>query len=305
MADHRSNAPPERSWDGHHLSVGLGSPVQLAMRKLLRRRFSEEGALERREFVTSAIAVAGVALTMSGGEGQAMAPPAREFYQLRKYALQTGPQLVLTQNYFERALIPALNRMEMAPVGAFKLDIGPETPTYYLLIPASSVEALVTLDLRLTEDAEFAKASAAFWGAPASAPAFGRVESWLMSAFAGWPKLVAPKGDKRIFQLRTYESASHAGHARKVQMFNEAEIGIFTRTGLTPVFFGDTLIGSRMPSLTYMLTFADGTDLNAKWNAFVNDPAWKDLSRRPQYADAEIVSNISNLYLSPLSGSQI
>ena len=122
-----------------------------------------------------------------------MAPSAREFYQLRKYALQTGPQLALAQNYFEHALIPALNRMAMAPVGAFKLDIGPETPAYYLLIPASSVDALVTLDLRLTEDPEFMKASAAFWGAPASAPAFVRVESSLMSAFAGWPKLVAPK----------------------------------------------------------------------------------------------------------------
>ena len=244
-------------------------------------------------------------MTTSGAEGAALSPPAREFYQLRKYALRTGPQLALVQNYFEHALIPALNRMAMAPVGAFKLEIGPETPAYYLLIPAASVEALVTLDLRLAEDAEFMKASAAVWGAPASAPAFVRVESWLMSAFAGWPKIVAPKGDKRIFQLRTYESASDAGHVLKVQMFNQAEIGIFTRTGLAPVFFGDTLIGSRMPSLIYMLTFADVADLNAKWNVFVNDPAWKELSHRPEYADGEIVSNISNLYLSPLGGSQI
>lgn len=259
--------------------------------------------MERRDFVTSAIAMAGAAL--SGGEVRAMAQSSREFYQLRKYALQTGPQLALTQDYFEHALIPALNRMAMAPVGAFKLEVGPETPTYYLLISATSVEALVMLDMRLTEDMEFMKAAAAFLGAPAAAPAFVRVESSLMSAFAGWPRVVAPKGGKRIFQLRTYESASYAGHVRKVQMFNEAEIGIFTRTGLTPVFFGDTLIGSRMPSLTYMLTFADVAELNAKWTVFVNDPAWKELSHQPQYADAEIVSNISNLYLSPLGCSQI
>ena len=242
---------------------------------------------------------------MSGSGAWASAPSSYEFYQLQKYELLSGPQLALTQNYFEHALIPALNRMAMAPVGAFKLDIGPETPTYYLLIPATSVDALVTLDLKLADDGEFMKASAAFRGAPASAPAFVRVESSLMSAFAGFPKIVAPKADKRIFQLRTYESASYSGHVRKVQMFNEAEIGIFTRTGLTPVFFGDTLIGSRMPSLTYMLTFADVADLNAKWSVFVNDPAWKELSHRPEYADAEIVSNISNLYLSPLSCSQV
>jgi hypothetical protein len=250
--------------------------------------------LERRDFVTSAIAMAGVAL--SGGEARSLAPAPQEFYQLRKYTLQTGPQLALTQNYFERALIP---------VGAFKLDIGPETPTYYLLIPAASVEALVTLETRLAADNEFLKAAAAFWGAPASAPAFVRVESSLMSAFAGWPKLVVPKGAKRIFQLRTYESASDAGHIRKVQMFNEAEIGIFTRTGLAPVFFGDTLIGHRMPSLTYMLTFEDVPDLIKKWSAFGSDPAWKDLSHRPGNTDPEIVSNISNLYLSPSSCSQI
>ena len=259
--------------------------------------------MQRRDFVTSAMAMAGVAL--SGHEARAMAPASREFYQLRKYSLQTGSQLALTQNHFEHALIPALNRLAMAPVGAFKLDIGPETPSYYLLIPATSVETLGTLDLRLAEDTEFLKAAAPFWEAPAAVPAFVRAESWLLSAFSGWPKIIAPNRGKRIFQLRTYESASYAAHVRKVQMFNQAEIGIFTRTGLTPVFFGDTLIGSRMPSLTYMLTFADVADLNAKWTVFVNDPAWKELSQRPQYADAEIVSNISNLYLSPLSCSQV
>jgi len=112
---------------------------------------SWEDSLERRDFVTSAIAMAGAALSV--GDGLAMASPSREFYQLRKYALQTGPQLALAQNYFEHALIPALNRMAMAPVGAFKLDIGPETPTYYLLIPATSVEALATLDQRLAQTA--------------------------------------------------------------------------------------------------------------------------------------------------------
>ncbi len=259
--------------------------------------------MQRREFVTSAIAMAGAAL--SGGEGMAMAQASREFYQLRKYTLRTGTQLALCQNYFEHSLIPALNRMAIRPVGAFKLDVGPETPTYYVLIPATSAEALITLDARLAEDAEFIKAATAFWEAPAPAPAFVRVDSSLMSAFAGWPKLVAPKGEKRIFQLRTYESPSYGGHIRKVRMFNEAEIGIFTRSGLTPVFFGDTLIGPQMPSLTYMLTFADVAELTEKWKVFGSDPAWKELSHRPGLTDAEIVSNISNLYLSPLSCSQI
>lgn len=263
--------------------------------------------MERRTFVKSALLTAGLASAPAFvSEGQAIPEQtSQEFYQLRSYSLRTGPQLALTQGYFERALIPALNRLKMGPVGAFKLDVGPETPTYFVLIPSHSAEALVTLDMTLGRDPEYVKAASGFRDAPASAPAFVRAERTLLSAFSGWPKVVAPKKEKRIFQLRTYESASQVAHARKVQMFNEAEIRIFTETGLNPVFFGDTLVGTRMPSLTYMLTFADIAELTAHWAAFSANAEWKELSRRPGNTDPEIVSNISNLYLSPLSCSQI
>ncbi|HEX9199219.1 MAG TPA: NIPSNAP family protein [Acidobacteriaceae bacterium] len=269
--------------------------------------------MERREFVkAAAVAVAsGAAFGVEANAvAEAQATAGQEFYQLRKYTLRNGPQLALCQGYFERALIPALGRLEMRPVGAFKLDIGPETPTYYVLIPAGSAEALVGLDARLGKDAEYVKAAGGFRDAPASAPAFVRSERALLSAFSGWPKLTSPnpvdgKLPKRIFQLRTYESPSQVAHTRKIAMFNEAEIAIFVRTGLTPVFFADTLIGTRMPCLTYMLTFADTAELTAHWAAFSADAAWKELSHRPGNTDAEIVSNISNLYLSPLGCSQI
>jgi hypothetical protein len=234
----------------------------------------------------------------------------REFYQWRKYELRNGPQTALTQGYLERALIPALGRMGMGPVGAFKLDVGPQTPTYYVLIPAGSAEALAGLDAKLGADAEYVKAAGGFRDAPASAPAFERSERTLLAAFRGWPKLAAPKRvdgklPKRMFQLRTYESASQVAHTRKMAMFNEAEIGIFVRNGLNPVFFGDTMVGTRMPSLTYMLTFADGAELTARWAAFSADAEWKELAKRPGNSDAEIVSNISNLYLSPLACSEV
>lgn len=265
--------------------------------------------MKRREFVKSALVTAGVASSRAafGAEPaeQPEAKPQQEFYQLRKYTLRNGPQTALTQGYFEHALIPALNRLQMAPIGAFKLDIGPETPTYYVLIPSKSAETLVTIDARLASDAEYVKAASGFRDAPASAPAYLRAERTILAAFAGWPKLVAPKPEKRIFQLRTYESASQAAHIRKVQMFNEAEIGIFLRAGLKPVFFGDTLVGTHMPCLTYMLSFADTAELAERWKAFSSDPEWKELSRKPGNTDAEIVCNISNLYLSPLSCSQI
>jgi hypothetical protein len=88
-------------------------------------------------------------------------------------------------------------------------------------------------------------------------------------------------------------------------MFNEAEIGIFERVGLDPVFFAQTLAGTRMPSLTYLLRFPDAAALTARWAEFGADAGWKELSRQPGNTDAEIVSNISNLYLSPLACSEI
>lgn len=236
-------------------------------------------------------------------------PAAKEFYQLRRYDLRNGPQLALAQDYFGKALVPALNRMGMPAVGTFKLDVGPETPAYYVLIPSASAETLLTLDMKLGADAEFTKAAANFWSAPAAAPAFQRSEVSMMAAFNGFPKLAVPASaaqhGKRIFQLRTYESPTYAAHLKKVEMFEGGEIAIFQKTGLTPVFFAHNLTGTRLPSLTYMLTFADVAELTAHWSAFVSDPAWKEISHRPGYSDAELVNNITNLYLSPLPSSQI
>lgn len=237
------------------------------------------------------------------------AAPAREFYHLRRYALQMGPQTALAEHYFSDALVPALTRLGFGPVGVFKLDIGPETPAYYLLVPGTSAATLAAMDTQLAQDETFLKAADPFWAAPATSPAFHRVESSLLLAFEGWPKLVSPSSSatkgQRIFQVRTYESPSHAAHVRKVEMFNHGEFEIFQRTGLHPVFFGATLIGPRMPSLTYMLTFANMEELQTNWATFSADPAWKKLSTSPRYAYEPIVSNISNLILSPLAASQI
>jgi hypothetical protein len=197
----------------------------------------------------------------------------------------------------------------MKTVGAFDLYLGPETPTIYVLIPATSLEALVTSELRLAQDEEYKKAGGAFINAPAKEPAYVRIESSLMIAFEGYPKLTVPtvtaKNGERVFQLRTYESPSNGAHRLKVEMFNSGEFDIFAKAGFWNVFFGDTLIGPRLPNLTYMLGFADLRELDAKWKAFLSEPDWKKLSGSPRYNYEAIVSNIDNLILRPTSYSQI
>jgi len=262
--------------------------------------------LKRRQFLAASLATSALGLA---GKAPAQPAAAREFYSIRRYNLVSGPQLALTENYFSGALIPALARMGMGPVAALKLDIGEQTPAYYLIVPGPSADALATLDLTLAEDKAFLDAAAPFWNATATAPAFQRVEASLLEAFAGWPTLTPPAAaattGKRMFQLRTYESPSNGDHVRKVEMFHSGEFEIFLNAGFHPVFFGDTLIGARLPNLTYMLSFTDTAELEAKWLTFRNDPAWKKLSTSPRFAFDQIVTNINNLMLSPLDCSQV
>jgi hypothetical protein len=264
--------------------------------------------MQRRQFLASSLAASALAASPRS-EAQSPKVEGWEHYQLRRYSLQTGPQQKLAESYFSTAFIPAVTRLGMGPIGAFKLDIGPETPTYYVLIPGRNLDELVQLDQALARDDEFLKTADPFWSAPASAPAFQRVESSLLTAFDGWPKLTPPPASatkaKRIFQLRTYESPSYKAHVVKVRMFHSGEFDIFAKAGFHMVFFGDTLVGSRMPNLTYLLSFADNAELDAKWDLFRNDPEWKKLSADPRFAYEPIVSNITNLILSPLDCSQI
>jgi len=261
--------------------------------------------MQRRQFLAASLATSAAALAQNAG-AQAATTHTREYYQLRRYLLQSGPQVGLTEHYLNDALIPALAKRGMGPIGAFRLDIGPETPAYYVLIPSASVEPVATIDLQIAHDDDFLKAADAFWAAPATANAFVRIDSTLLAAFEGWPRVTPPDTKaKRIFQLRTYESPSHRDHVRKVEMFHAGEFDIFKAAGFHNVFFGDTLVGARMPSLTYMLSFPSLAELDMHWDAFRNNPDWKKLQADARFAFEPIVSNITNLILSPLASSQI
>jgi hypothetical protein len=266
--------------------------------------------MKRREFLSSGLAASALALKGEAhAEGAGLAMAGRQYYELRKYFLEQGPQVALTEKYVAGALIPALNRMGIAPVGAFNLSIGPETPTLYLLLPCASLDTLVNAELQLRMDQEFLAVAYAFWNSPAASPAFVRVESTLLIAFEGWPQLTVPpatatKG-KRVFQLRSYESASDRDHVRKVQMFHAGEFEIFRKVGFWNVFFGDALIGARLPHLTYMLSFPDLNQMNDLWAAFRDDADWKKLNTVADYNFEPIVSNITNLVLTPTAYSQI
>lgn len=265
--------------------------------------------MQRRRFLKNSLSASALTLAAAESNLQAQSGTPREYYELRQYKLSSGPQGKLTHQYLEHALLPALNRLGMSNIGAFDLYLGPETPTIYLLIPSNSLEALATAELKLADDDEYQKAGADFLKAPAREPAYNRIESQLMVAFKGFPKLKVPpvtaQHGARVFQLRTYESPTNTDHRIKVDMFHHGEFEFFEKAGFWQVFYGDALIGPRMPHLTYMLSFPDLNELKAKWNAFSDNPDWKKLLASPAYSFESIVSNIDSLILNPAPYSQI
>ncbi len=253
--------------------------------------------MQRRAFMTQSLAVSALALAPAAPEANAKRP----YFELRRYSLVPGaPMAKLTDSYFSTALVPALNRLGIAPVGAFKLDIGPETPAAYLLLPSTSLEPFANISATLAKDAAYVKAAEPF----TSVTEVHRIDSTLLAAFDDFAPAAVPSG-KRIFQLRTYESPNQQAHESKVAMFQRAEIQLFRNAGFRPIFFARNLIGERLPALTYMLTWKDQTDLETCWSAFSGDPAWKKLAAMPGNGDDTLIRAITNLILSPKPYSQI
>ncbi len=230
----------------------------------------------------------------------------REYYELRTYILKDDAQQKLVEDYYNKAAIPALNKLGSGHIGVFT-EMKPEGQSkLYVLIPYRSVEDFIQTPSKLAKDSTYMAAADAYLNAPATAPAYDRVENMLMYSFSLMPKLKVPGQEKRIFELRRYESPSEASAKKKIEMFNEGgEIDIFLQKGLQPVFFGETLIGDNRPNLTYMLVFDDMEAHDKGWKAFGTSDEWNKLKSVPEYADAKIISKITATFLLPAAFSQI
>lgn len=267
--------------------------------------------MNRKSFLKTAI-VAG----STGSVVSALAHPAptkglqkqyaTEYYELRVYELDDQTQQKLVEDYFQNAAIPALNRLGSKNIGVFT-EMKPAAQTkIFALIPFASPEAYLKMQDNLLKDNKYLQNGSAYLQAPATAPAYKRIESSLLQAFSSTPKIVLPEKKQRFFELRRYESASELTGKKKIEMFNQAgEAAIFKRLNFNPVFFAETLIGEMRPNLTYMITFDSMEDHDAKWKSFGGDPEWKKISSMPEYSDKKNVSRITSTFLTPTVYSQI
>ncbi len=260
--------------------------------------------MNRKTFLAAASCAGALAFHRTGNGLSEDNAGIRDYYELRLYHFDTEEQKRGIERFYRDAAIPALNRLGIHPVGIFQTDDG--TQSIYVLTRYRTVESFVSAARQLFADSTYQTDGADFLNAPAEHPSYSRIESSFMAAFTGMPHIEIPTSStERIIQLRRYESPSVKTGQKKIEMFNTAEIAVFRKTGLNPVFFGETVAGNSMPNLTYMLAFENRMEQKAAWNRFRTDPEWKTLSAKPEYADNKILCGITNIVMHPLDGSQI
>lgn len=264
----------------------------------------------RRDFLVKALATGTAAIGIATMPTLSEAAPTeiakRQYYELSVYPMSSGDMVQRADDYFQHALLPALGRAGVGPVGVFVESSKAKSPVMYVLIPHVGIDSVAALPATLQNDAEYQKAGAAFVAASPKEPAYVNHEARLMVAASFMPALEVPqKQEARVFELRRYRNFSEAAFRKKVEMFATAELAIFRRVGLNPVFFGEMLFGPDMFNITYMLTFPDAAAHAKAWGEFGKDADWQKLRVTPGYTDAEIIANISSLILKPTAYSQI
>ena len=232
-----------------------------------------------------------------------MAKP-RDYYQLQVYKLTGKAQEEKVDNFLKNAYLPALHRAGIKTVGVFK-PVESDTTSgkrVFVWMPFTSLEQFAKTLEKLDKDSEYQKIGADFLGAAFDQAPFIRKESTLLLAFPlsptfTVPSFPTPKAD-RIYELRSYESATENLHKQKVKMFNEGgECALFKSLEFNAVFYAQAISGSTMPNLMYMTTFANMAARTAHWDTFKASPVWKTLSGLPEYKNT--VSKNVTLFLHP------
>jgi NIPSNAP len=236
--------------------------------------------------------------------------PGRQYYKLSVYHFKDNAQEKTLDHYFSDALLPALHRMKISSVGVFK-SIANDTASdklMYVLIPLSTSADVQKLNDNLEKDKTYQDAGSEFINAVYSAPPYNRIETIILYAFPLAPEMKQPQlksaKNERVYELRSYESATEKLFRNKVKMFNDGdEVGLFRRLGFNAVFYAEVIAGSEMPNLMYMTTFESMEEREKHWKAFSDDAQWKKLIAMPQYQNN--VQHAETIFLRPAEYSDI
>jgi hypothetical protein len=248
-------------------------------------------------------------LSFSTFAGENKAADGRNYYEIKLFRVATNEQVAQLDGFLKDDFIPALHRAGIGKTGVYH-PIGNDTAIekrVYLFIPLRSLEDLNMIEELTVTDTKL-KETNTFLDAPFNASPFLRSESIVLKAFPMMPSYSVPAltGNKteRVYELRSYESATQKLYRQKVKMFNVGgEVALFKRLNFNAVFYGEVIAGSRMPNLMYMTSFNNRADRDEHWKKFGEDAEWMKLKVVPEYLNT--VSRNETILLNPTEFSEL
>lgn len=228
----------------------------------------------------------------------------QEYFLIKTYSFSNKEQVKVTEDYLRDAYLPSLKRLKFKNIGVFKEHIKNDSvlPKLVVLLPFSFLSDFEELDAQLNTDPDYHEKGLDYLKAKHDNPSYKRISTVLLKGMKNMP-ILTPSGtkgerSKRVYALRSYESATEALYKNKLKMFNEGgEIVLFDKFGFNAVFYGEVLIGPKTPNLMYMVTFDSVESEKEHWETFVASEEWKKLSKDPKYQNN--LSKIDNLSLYP------
>jgi len=229
----------------------------------------------------------------------------QEYYEIKIYQVAQKAQEDRVDAYLKNVYIPALHRAGITSVGVFK-PVKTDTASFgkliYFFAPFRTMDQFLQLPIVLNNDKVYLEAAKSFKDALYTDPPYKRFESILLKAFINMPQFRAPKfataPGERIYELRSYESATEEKAIKKIEMFNQGgEIKLFEKLNFNAAFYAQVIVGSYMPNLMYMTTFENLPSREAHWKTFLADPDWLKLKTMPEFLNT--VSKNNTLLLFP------
>ncbi|HTS70413.1 MAG TPA: NIPSNAP family protein [Terriglobia bacterium] len=226
-----------------------------------------------------------------------------EFYYVH---MQNGSQTARMSKWLETRLMPICQKHGFGPLGFFTVTVGRDLPTTLIIFSYPSLADMEALWGKLNADPDYAAAVAE---PEKDEPAFYRTEATLLRATSFSPPFAAtPAGDPthKLYELRIYESPTNRQLGYLHDRFGrDGEIEIFHKSGIHPILYANTIFGPNLPNLAYLIPFESEAQREKAWATFNANPDWVRIRAESVQHGGEIVRNITNLFLTPMSFSML
>lgn len=213
----------------------------------------------------------------------------QQYYEVRTYLLGENGDEQALDDYLSTALLPALKRQGIGPVGVFSPAASDENQrvSVVVVLPYSNANAASESSQKLSSDKDYLAAAETYLSRSPKAAPYQRISSELLLAMKCMPTLNVPSGtlanSERVYELRVYESPNEKLGDLKVHMFNNGEVPIFLSSGIEPIFLGQAVIGPQTPNLTYLTMYPSEAAREQAWKTFRSHPDWQVLKNVKKY----------------------